>query len=168
MYQLNNNSNNKEDEIMSVFKTNFLFTNQQKETQTKSLPIKINQNQNQNQTQTQTQNQTQTIVNNIDSIDHQSLFIHNCTRCPSNMCKGLITRQFLSQRNYDRCIYIGDGSGDFCACINLRGSQDLIFCRKDYPLMNKIQQNDNLISAQVFYWANAAELLQLFHINCLN
>ena len=40
------------------------------------------------------------------------------------LCKGLALQYYINDRNYDKMIYIGDGSNDLCPLFNL-GSNDL-------------------------------------------
>ena len=45
---------------------------------------------------------------------------HGCNRCPSNMCKGKVIDNWVTTKSYSRIIYVGDGSGDYCATLSLR------------------------------------------------
>ena len=38
----------------------------------------------------------------------------------------------LSERNYARVVYLGDGAGDVCPCMRLR-AQDFVLARQHYP-----------------------------------
>ncbi|GMF50040.1 unnamed protein product [Phytophthora fragariaefolia] len=44
---------------------------------------------------------------------------HGCTWCPSNMCKGRIVDSLRQAHPYSSVLYVGDGSGDFCAATRL-------------------------------------------------
>lgn len=72
---------------------------------------------------------------------------HGCPRCPSNLCKGQVKcLQFniltvkcdqvldavLKRQQYDRVVYLGDGSGDFCPCTRLH-HPDIVCARLHYP-----------------------------------
>lgn len=47
---------------------------------------------------------------------------HSCTvGCSPNMCKGEELSAFLKEREpFDKVVYIGDGSNDFCPILRLR------------------------------------------------
>jgi 2,3-diketo-5-methylthio-1-phosphopentane phosphatase len=44
---------------------------------------------------------------------------HGCEWCPSNMCKGRIVDELRRAQPYSSVLYVGDGSGDFCAATRL-------------------------------------------------
>ncbi|XP_036401446.1 probable phosphatase phospho1 [Megalops cyprinoides] len=64
---------------------------------------------------------------------------HDCARCPENMCKQVIVRDYLAQRArergrpFQRVFYVGDGANDFCPLLSL-GPLDTVFPRRDYPV----------------------------------
>ncbi|KAJ3567618.1 hypothetical protein NP233_g6252 [Leucocoprinus birnbaumii] len=65
---------------------------------------------------------------------------HNCSvGCAPNMCKGEELTAFLERQGnqFDRMIYVGDGSNDFCPSLRLR-EQDIVFCRVNRGLHRKI------------------------------
>jgi len=100
---------------------------------------------------------------------------HGCTvGCDDNMCKGQeLTRYLDAQRQsasepdaFDRVIYIGDGSNDFCAVLRLR-SQDVVFCRRFRGLERKIaneraQGEASRLRCAVEYWSGAWEIEEKF------
>ena len=43
-----------------------------------------------------------------------------CSKCPSNMCKGKIIEDMIANLAPARIVYMGDGSGDYCAGTKLR------------------------------------------------
>ena len=47
---------------------------------------------------------------------------HSCSvGCSPNMCKGEELTAFLAEHgDYDKVVYIGDGSNDFCPVVRLR------------------------------------------------
>jgi len=91
---------------------------------------------------------------------------HNCPRgCNKNICKGQEFDAFIKRQgvDYDRIIYVGDGSNDFCPVVRLR-RQDMVFCRKFRALENRIKnegEREGLL-CQVRYWAGAWEVEELF------
>ncbi|KUF96794.1 Meiotic recombination protein DMC1 [Phytophthora nicotianae] len=51
---------------------------------------------------------------------------HGCEWCPTNMCKGRIVDILRKAHPYSSVLYVGDGSGDFCAATHL--TKYAIFC----------------------------------------
>ncbi|KAH9954129.1 phosphatase phospho-type [Russula dissimulans] len=91
---------------------------------------------------------------------------HNCPlRCNPNICKGQELDAFLKRQgtDYDRIIYVGDGSNDFCPAVRLR-SQDLVLCRKYRGLEHRIAREGKSagLVCQVRYWAGAWEVEEIF------
>ncbi|KDQ57794.1 hypothetical protein JAAARDRAFT_178264 [Jaapia argillacea MUCL 33604] len=91
---------------------------------------------------------------------------HQCkVGCSPNMCKGEELEAFL-QRNsadYDRIIYVGDGSNDFCPVLRLR-EQDMVLCRRYRGLEGRIHRDGNKLGlkCEVKYWAGAWEVEEIF------
>lgn len=88
---------------------------------------------------------------------------HKCTvGCSPNMCKGEELDAFLARHgpDYDRIVYVGDGSNDFCPVIRLR-SQDMVLCRKYRGLEGRINHNREQVKCQIKYWAGAWEMEEL-------
>ncbi|KAH7888490.1 phosphatase phospho-type [Phlebopus sp. FC_14] len=91
---------------------------------------------------------------------------HNCkVGCSPNMCKGEELEAFLKrhQPDYDRVIYVGDGSNDFCPILRMR-SQDLVLCRRFRGLERRIAQEGEKqgLKCQIRYWAGAWEVEEIF------
>jgi len=91
---------------------------------------------------------------------------HSCkVGCSPNMCKGDELSAFLerTQAKYDRIIYVGDGSNDFCPILRLR-KQDLVLCRSYRGLEKRIEKDGKLegLKCQVKYWAGAWEVEEIF------
>jgi len=91
---------------------------------------------------------------------------HSCqVGCSPNMCKGEELEVFFSKHQlaYDRVIYIGDGSNDFCPILRLR-SQDKVLCRSYRGLEGRIREDGDKegLKAQVQYWAGAWEVEEIF------
>jgi len=86
---------------------------------------------------------------------------HNCQRCPLNMCKGGIVQRYLkSCTPYDRVVYVGDGSGDFCPVLSLRAC-DFVFARRGFPL-HKLCASNPSVQASVGSWQDGTEAYALF------
>lgn len=44
---------------------------------------------------------------------------HGCSRCAVNLCKGKELLSHLSEKPFDRVVYLGDGRNDFCPATKL-------------------------------------------------
>jgi len=91
---------------------------------------------------------------------------HNCTvGCSPNMCKGEELEAFLKRRAtvFDRIIYVGDGSNDFCPLLRMR-AQDLALVRKGRGLETRIANEGQTagLACQVMYWGGAWEVEEIF------
>lgn len=85
---------------------------------------------------------------------------HGCTRCPSNMCKGMILERIqvkADENGKKTFIYLGDGGGDYCPCLRL-GRDDHVMPRKGFPLWDRIQSNPSLVQAKIHEWSSAEQL----------
>ncbi|XP_024140643.1 probable phosphatase phospho1 isoform X1 [Oryzias melastigma] len=65
---------------------------------------------------------------------------HSCPRCPDNMCKQTILREYRACREkerggmpFQRVFYVGDGANDVCPTQAL-GPLDTAFARRDFPM----------------------------------
>ncbi|PSR81184.1 hypothetical protein PHLCEN_2v6519 [Hermanssonia centrifuga] len=91
---------------------------------------------------------------------------HTCqVGCSPNMCKGEELEAFLARHQpaFDRVIYVGDGSNDYCPVLRLR-SEDIVLCRTYRGLQRRIQkegENDGL-KCKVGYWGGAWEVEEYF------
>ncbi|KAI0733146.1 phosphatase phospho-type [Fomitopsis betulina] len=92
---------------------------------------------------------------------------HQCkVGCSPNMCKGEELEAFLEKHkpDYDRVIYVGDGSNDFCPVLRLR-SQDMVLCRRNRALEKLLAgyEEEGRVKCQVRYWAGAWEVEEIFN-----
>lgn len=65
-----------------------------------------------------------------------------------------------------RFIYIGDGAGDYCPTLKLKGG-DFVMPRKNYPLWNKIHSDPKLVAAQLHDWSTGEDLETIL-LNLIN
>uniref|UniRef100_A0A8D3BD35 Phosphatase phospho1 n=1 Tax=Scophthalmus maximus TaxID=52904 RepID=A0A8D3BD35_SCOMX len=81
---------------------------------------------------------------------------HSCSRCPDNMCKQVILREYL------RVFYIGDGANDICPSLAL-GPRDTAFPRRDFPmhrlLLGMQQSQAAKFKANVVPWASGEDIV---------
>ncbi|XP_006460799.1 hypothetical protein AGABI2DRAFT_192397 [Agaricus bisporus var. bisporus H97] len=92
---------------------------------------------------------------------------HKCqVGCSPNMCKGEELDAFLQRhgKQFDRIIYVGDGSNDFCPILHLR-SQDFVYCRNDRGLQKRIRNEAEKegLKCQIRYWSGAWEVEEMFN-----
>ncbi|KAG6837513.1 hypothetical protein H0H93_008438 [Arthromyces matolae] len=91
---------------------------------------------------------------------------HSCKiGCSPNMCKGEELEAFIKEHGpFDRVVYTGDGSNDFCPILRLR-SQDVVCCRLYRGLQKRIDQEGEKLGlkAQIKYWAGAWEAEELYN-----
>ncbi|XP_053196729.1 probable phosphatase phospho1 [Scomber japonicus] len=94
---------------------------------------------------------------------------HSCSRCPDNMCKQVILREYLADRQkerggapFQRVFYIGDGANDICPSLVL-GPRDTAFPRRDFPmhrLLVEMQQSQAAkFKANVVPWASGGNIV---------
>ena len=72
---------------------------------------------------------------------------HSCLRCHHNpnMCKGTIIEQIVSQSQYSRVVYVGDGRNDVCAVMHL-SKEDCVVAREGYSLAKHLKRKkDNIL-----------------------
>ncbi|XP_041829545.1 probable phosphatase phospho1 [Melanotaenia boesemani] len=94
---------------------------------------------------------------------------HLCSRCPDNMCKQSILREYLAGRQkergaapFQRVFYIGDGANDVCPSQAL-GPQDTAFARRDFPmhrlLMEMQQSKSAKFKANIVPWISGEDIV---------
>ncbi|OAY53132.1 inorganic pyrophosphatase 1 [Manihot esculenta] len=85
---------------------------------------------------------------------------HGCSRCPPNMCKGLIIERIqasIAKEGNKKIIYLGDGIGDYCPSLKLTEA-DYLMPRKNFPVWDLICKNPMLIKAEIHEWTDGEEL----------
>lgn len=94
---------------------------------------------------------------------------HSCSRCPDNMCKQVILRQYLSGRQkerggapFQRVFYVGDGANDVCPSLAL-GPRDTAFTRRDFPmhkLLAEMQKSQSAkFKANIAPWVSGEDIV---------
>ncbi|KAJ8542643.1 hypothetical protein ON010_g12169 [Phytophthora cinnamomi] len=92
---------------------------------------------------------------------------HGCAWCPTNMCKGRIVDTLRRAHPFSSVLYVGDGSGDFCAATRLT-KNDVVFARADeadgksYGLQKCIHANPNMVQASVVPWSSGDDIYRYF------
>jgi len=93
---------------------------------------------------------------------------HNCTvGCSPNMCKGEELEAFIARtgRKFDRVVYIGDGSNDFCPILRM-GSSDIAYVRRYRGLEARIkgESDPSRVKVVIKHWAGAWEIEEHFQV----
>ncbi|XP_039645027.1 probable phosphatase phospho1 [Perca fluviatilis] len=94
---------------------------------------------------------------------------HSCCRCPDNLCKQVILREYLAGRQkerggapFQRVFYIGDGANDICPSLAL-GPRDTAFPRRDFPmhrLLLEMQQSQAaMFKANIVPWVSGEDIV---------
>ena len=88
---------------------------------------------------------------------------HSCEMCVPSQCKSHEIKKFLKEKNkhYDKILYIGDGSNDFCPTKKILKHGDIVFPRADYSLMKILSTmgDKSQISCEIFPWKSADEII---------
>jgi pyridoxal phosphate phosphatase PHOSPHO2 len=84
---------------------------------------------------------------------------HGCALCPPNLCKGAVLRRWRAAAAPAAAwLYVGDGGGDVCACLQL-GAGDVVFARAGFPLAKALQGRHAAgLRAALRLWASGGEL----------
>ena len=72
--------------------------------------------------------------------------------------------EWLAELDPERCIYVGDGRGDYGAGVQLRADSDLLCVRADYPLHALLQgqavaDGEATVLARWISWKDGTEVL---------
>lgn len=99
----------------------------------------------------------------------------SCKLSTKNLCKGQIMEEFIEdQANngclYDRVLYFGDGTNDFCPILRLK-KNDLACVRKNFKCAELVKKaidgvykddddKSRIVVANVFFWKDAFEIIE--------
>lgn len=94
---------------------------------------------------------------------------HSCPRCPDNMCKQVILREYLACRQkerggvpFQRVFYVGDGANDICPSLAL-GPLDTAFPRRDFPMHSLLlemgQSQSAEFKANIVPWVSGEDIV---------
>jgi len=91
---------------------------------------------------------------------------HNCAvGCSPNMCKGEELEAFIARngRKFDRVVYVGDGSNDFCPILRM-GSFDIAYVRRYRGLESRIkgETDPSRVKVNIKHWTGAWEIEEHF------
>ncbi|KAF3617226.1 Inorganic pyrophosphatase 1, partial [Capsicum annuum] len=96
-------------------------------------------------------------------------FDHKCNNpCPPNVCKVLVIERMQAslalEGNKKRMIYLGDRAGNFFPNLMLK-EQDFVMPRKDFSVWKLMNENHQLIKAEIHEWTDGEEFEHiLLHI----
>jgi 2,3-diketo-5-methylthio-1-phosphopentane phosphatase len=107
--------------------------------------------------------QTQQLNLLIESYQPETV-PHHCPYCPMNLCKSLVLKKFCEESEvpYSQVIYIGDGSGDYCPAAHLTREKDLILCRENWSLHQKLVNSTIPICSQIIPWCDGKIIRETF------
>lgn len=96
----------------------------------------------------------------------QNFHAHQCPKCPKNLCKRKVLKEFLDKQlergvSYTQIAYIGDGGNDLCPVMFLKKG-DVAMPRHGYTLEKKISQLSRdfcPIECSVLVWSSAVEIM---------
>lgn len=88
---------------------------------------------------------------------HQSGRPHRCPRCPPNLCKGAVLQRWLEALGEGaRCVYVGDGGGDFCPATRMRQGDVVLARRAPHDrLLQLCRAQPTAVRARVVEWDEA-------------
>ncbi|XP_054371336.1 pyridoxal phosphate phosphatase PHOSPHO2 isoform X2 [Molothrus ater] len=96
----------------------------------------------------------------------QHFHAHHCAKCPKNLCKRKVLKEFLDKQlergvSYTQIIYIGDGGNDLCPVMFLK-KNDIAMPRQGYTLEKRISQLAQSLSpvqCSVLVWSSAIDIM---------
>ncbi|KFR10275.1 Pyridoxal phosphate phosphatase PHOSPHO2 [Opisthocomus hoazin] len=96
----------------------------------------------------------------------QSCHAHLCAKCPKNLCKRKVLKEFLDKQlergvSYQQIVYIGDGGNDLCPVMFLK-KDDIAMPRQGYTLEKKISQlaqDLSPVECSVLVWSSAIDIM---------
>ena len=81
---------------------------------------------------------------------------HGCPLCPPNLCKGAVLQRWLVEMAPSRCVYVGDGGGDYCPATRLRKGDVVLARRAPHDsLLRKCRAKK--VAATVVEWGGEAD-----------
>ena len=89
--------------------------------------------------------------------------LNSCNICPVDFCKGKCIKAHLNSIEakkstlYDSVVYIGDGTADYCAALQLSKS-DFVLVRKGYSLQKRIESSGDSLEARYILWEFGSEI----------
>ncbi|XP_008403104.1 pyridoxal phosphate phosphatase PHOSPHO2 [Poecilia reticulata] len=108
-------------------------------------------------------------INESGYMELRHHHLHECAKCPVNMCKKKVLETYLSEKAdggevYGRVFYVGDGGNDLCPAFCLSAG-DAVMPRKGYTLDKMLtrlrdQEGNGSVSAKVIPWSSATDILQ--------
>ncbi|XP_053554387.1 pyridoxal phosphate phosphatase PHOSPHO2 [Bombina bombina] len=99
----------------------------------------------------------------VGNLTVHNFHIHNCSKCPKNLCKKKVLEEFVAKQSqngiqYTKTVYIGDGGNDLCPITFLKKG-DIAMPRQGYALQKRIARDIALIDSSISVWSTGAEIL---------
>ncbi|XP_074001534.1 pyridoxal phosphate phosphatase PHOSPHO2 [Numenius arquata] len=103
---------------------------------------------------------------NTGYLTVQNFHAHHCAKCPKNLCKRKVLKEFLDEQleqgvSYTQIVYIGDGGNDLCPVMFLK-KDDIAMPRQGYTLEKKISQlaqDLSPVECSVLVWSSATDIM---------
>ena len=81
-----------------------------------------------------------------------------CPLCPDNLCKGAVLERWMDELKPARCVYIGDGGGDFCTATRLRTGDFVLARRAPHDgLLSRCRAQPEAVAAHVLEWDSSED-----------
>ncbi|KAJ7345663.1 hypothetical protein JRQ81_001613 [Phrynocephalus forsythii] len=98
----------------------------------------------------------------------QNCHVHDCAKCPVNLCKKKVLEEFLDHHvtprmKYSQIIYIGDGGNDLCPVLCLK-KDDVVMPRRGYTLESMILSLNVPVQASVVLWSSGIDILDYLEL----
>lgn len=90
---------------------------------------------------------------------------HQCSKCDESQCKNLILEghihNAINSNEYEKIIYAGDGSNDYCPSLLLK-ENDYLFPRVGFALHDLLYENEGLkdLKCEVYPWHDGYIILE--------
>ncbi|XP_065840245.1 pyridoxal phosphate phosphatase PHOSPHO2-like [Oscarella lobularis] len=88
---------------------------------------------------------------------------HACKRCPKNLCKGTVLKDYLKDVSYAKKIYVGDGKGDVCPCLLLDSPTDYVLAKTGFPLLEILRDPDVGFKGNLVPWNTGTDVLEFVY-----
>ena len=75
----------------------------------------------------------------------------------SQICKMTLLKNYLQSNQYEKILFVGDGSNDLCLSLYL-SSDDVVFPREGYKLLSLLDQH--CVQAKVIAWKDGFDIIK--------
>ena len=90
-------------------------------------------------------------------------FPHSCDICSPYQCKGFELKKYIekNKKQYEKIIFICDGSNDYCPSKKVLKKGDIVFPRRDHRLYEKLfkEELSDQLTCEIYPWRSAEEII---------